>query len=245
MQEWEKQQRDFLQDAAQDELSSWLLKSFEDNDFTLFSPSKGPSEEVMISNAFRDLESDDQDKFRAAVVQAIENWNSSEYDDSTLWHIAYVAAYVRAADAVDPLVNIIDEKQVVRENDEDDFPSEIIAVIAGFSPSEVVDQTFRRWLKDPEFDQLYASQLLIGLSICDPENYPDYLPRYLEIVESNPDDFGRLDIVWTIFADSVGYETIIEHFDELPDPDQKSFLGSLEEHDPETNYQIVSRLEAK
>lgn len=231
----------FLRDAVQDELTLWFLQSFENNSLKPFTY-ENLSPEAQIQDAFEDLGSEDQEKVRVAAVQAIENWTANEYSSSTLENIAVVAAYTQASDAIVPLVRIIDEKQVTRKDDEDDIPSKIIAVIGGFSPSEEVEETFRRWLNDPEFEWRYSAQLLIGLAICSPEKYPEYLPRFLEIAEKYSNDFFRLDYCWTEFASLVGHATIVKHFNELPPHTQESFLKSLKEHTPDEEEVIVNLL---
>jgi hypothetical protein len=243
MTSWAEKETTFLRNVAQDELASWFLQSFENDSLKPFTY-ENLSPEAQIQDAFENLGSEDQEKVRAAVVQAIKNWTDNNYTSSTLESIAFVAAYTRASEAITPLVHIIDEKQVTRKDDEDDVPSKIIAVIGGFSPSEEVENTFRRWLNDPEFEWHYSAQLLIGLAICSPEKYPEYLPRFLEITEKHPDVF-RLDYCWTEFTSLVGHATIVKHYNELPPQIQESFLKSLKRHTPDIEEVIVDLLNTK
>jgi hypothetical protein len=62
----------------------------------------------------------------------------------------------------------------------------LLGVVQGFAPYEGVKIVFERLYFSESFDYRFAAQLFLGLCECSPEQYPRYLPRFLDLQKKYP-----------------------------------------------------------
>jgi hypothetical protein len=85
--------------------------------------------------------------------------------------------------------------------------SNIIAVIGGFTGLSEAMAFLRRLYFSPDVSDIYRAQLLNALCEDSPDDYPIYLPRFIEAMERLEDYFVP-ELIFGKFVDVVSLDTI-------------------------------------
>jgi hypothetical protein len=218
----------FLNRARKRTVRNWLLRGFAMRDFSPILLGDEPSYEIQLQVIFEHLTVTGKEKFKAATVQAIAEWLSKAYPTEALVSLVYLAAYVRATDAVDTLRVMIESNSLGGLSDEDYYyaMSALIAALAGFAPAPNVRKFFRRLFLSNSFDHRFAGQLFVGLCECEPDNYTAYVPRLLKLMRKFPEDYVP-QYVFREFLRVVTLPIVVAHVRELRHNYMRSLLNHL------------------
>jgi GAF domain-containing protein len=204
-----------------EELSICLIKGFENPRSSAFLFYDDPSPAVQLTYIFNKLNIIEQDKFRNAIIQAIEKWDlaATAYDLLVLEDLVILASYTSAYSAIEILASILSQWSKDFENNVQEkyqkTVGKIIAVLSGFAKSKAeitgqkrIVRLFKKLLIE-DFDPRYAAQLFLGLCICDPKGYPEFLSQFLKSYKENPDLYN-LEAVIKTFVDIVPSDILEE-----------------------------------
>ena len=200
-----KNQSESLQHASVDEIALWLIDhtdtppELEDVYFPWLRYHGEISAIALVIKAT--VKGDMIDKFRMASAKTIgaysRSWTPDTYDDDLFTDLIHISIDLRANQAIDPLVDIIDSRRadILDEESSDDVYSHTLGTLyciaqddkkANGKDSGRVLEAFNRWYNDESFLQKnphYAAILLNELSGLDPSSYAKYflpLSKYLK-----------------------------------------------------------------
>jgi len=241
-------------------LASLFLSGFADPDLKSFGPLKfwdDPSIPVQLVEAYRKLEPIHRDKFIASLTSSFARWApniSSELtihqDALALIELLFLAEMTQAASFVLPLQAIYYSGKLDHLSD-DDFEAvmfEILGVLISLAFFDVdrVSTFFEQLFfstgdkYNGRFDDRYAGQLLLGLCKCNPRQYPQYLPRFLDIVERNSSSTFDLDYTFAKFAELVTLKTFVDYLNQVSDNDVARIMKRLcDDTNSPFSYDIV------
>jgi hypothetical protein len=204
-----------LTKMPRDEVVSLLFRGFAGKDFAPLILPDEPSYAQQLHWLFGTLDTVQQEKLKNATVRAMCEWDPAVHSLEVLEDLAVLADYVRASAAVDQIRVIVDYLRPT------DFEWEayerimeiLIGVAKDFAPLPEVRSLFRRLFYADSYER-FAAQIFLGLCECKPDEYPEYVPRFLSLCD-RPDLGFSQDMVWSQFADLVSLPIIVAGFAEL------------------------------
>lgn len=187
----------------------------------------------LIAGLYTSFGPDTQSCFRQAVREEVEEWDS-EKGLQMLRELSFLVADTNTEQAVPSLVHHVDGfSDSLDDDDTRQGVANVVGVIAKFKRSEDAVQAQERWFGDPRFE-LLGAMLFNGLTGANPDAYPKYVPRFLEIVKKNPDHFV-MEAVMMQFVHGVTPEVVIKHAHELHPDDATEFIRLLSTLQTEEN----------
>jgi GAF domain-containing protein len=223
-----KELENFIKGNNVNEISDWLRKGYKTLIFSPLCLANEPSVSVQIKGLFLDFDPDVQSKFKLAINQAISEWTIDNDGACVIDGLAILAAYVRSTSTIDLLRSILESEHLkAASKDEYENTTEtILSVLSGFAPSEKIINIFRSLLFS-EFDHQFAAQLFIGLCKCEPDRYTDFLPRFLNLTDKNP-EFYDINSIILDFKEIVSEYRISKFFKDLDSKSQEKLQKLLE-----------------
>jgi|SRR5688572_25057968 len=171
-----------------------------------------PSYLIQLKDLFFSIPFDEQIKFKSAVVYALEEWHPDSHGLRVFTDLALLASYTRTIESLDTL-------RLVMEYLIDSFTSEqhqdtlriLFGIIAGFSPDKAVSAFLERFYYSASINYSYVAQIFLGLCLCNPRNFPSYIPRLLNVL-SKHSAFFRADYIFAEFVRVVGLATVASNY---------------------------------
>lgn len=159
-----------------------------------------------------------QQYFQRAVVQAVETRNFTNDGLEEIRTLAFMASDTGTEEAVRPLARIV-EKDLISYCDQEEIghaTGNIVAVIGGFAvrKSKNAQEILKEWFTNPVYER-YTAIMLNGLCAASPDDYPNYLPRFLEVAEGHPEYFNLGSCIRE-FVRVTTLPIIQSHLGELP-----------------------------
>ena len=184
----------------------------------------GPMAEIEV--IYRSFEPEIQNKFREGIVRAIAEWEQDEHKPEALADLIYLAGYTRAFKAAPHLVALVDKIDPRPDQEESrQILTTSISALAHFAKNgddamrEGIVEHLRRWFYVSGYER-YAGILMNGICACDPEDYPNYFLRCLEVASEHPNYF-ELDAGVRELIRVVTPQKIREQIGRLPDEARK------------------------
>ena len=226
-------------------LADWLLAGAISGDFAPLNFAPEPSIPSQIQRHFAQLPSATQQRFKRAVTIAINEWTITSHPLSALRLLALLAAYVRATAGISPLAHVVRSRLVSRlshrlDAAERDEISEtigiLLAVISGFAPAAEANTAAEALYFDDHVPHRFAPILLNALCRAYPEQYPDYLPRALRIMQRDKEQF-HVALILDRVVDVITPKLFSKHFSRLEN-DVKPILTLLLNESPHSRVRI-------
>jgi hypothetical protein len=220
----------FVASQTDDQLRDWLLSSFQADDFPPFILNDEPSAVLQLHYVFGTLTDELQERFRAAITAAIAELNPTTHADETFIDLLDLAVSIRATATVPILsrqLNTYLDQSAGRVSEDENVVDFFLAALHGFAPHPGVEKYFGQLYERTQINtQPYAAQLLLGLCTCAPDNFPDYLPRFIQLAQQHPNDYAIAHIIDQL-EEIVPLEQIAEYFPDLDDYVQAQLLDWL------------------
>lgn len=195
-------------------------------------PHLGPSgRDGIDSEYFRrihdSLSPEHQSLFRQGLCGLIAEW---EPDQRTMYEtveVVSLAAYIRLTEGIDPIAHLVEAKLADKTDEPSDHACSIaVATIAGLTYTEesklAIETTLKRFADNPKL-QRYFAQILAGLVRANPNNFSEFVPRYLEIATRLGELRAASNVVAEVISE-MGLETTAEKVQSLPENDLALFL---------------------
>lgn len=184
---------------------------------------------IQLQNLYKQLDSTAQRKFQAATMQSLAGWLPEIHGKEVLLELAELVRNIRATRAIAHFRDLLREDSRLRGLKNDDkriCKGRIISVLACFAPLEDIKIIFDElFLLDSFAD--FAATLFLGLCICQPKNYPQYVHRFLELHQRFPGKYPAAPFVMSEFERYISLPTIVRYFKEIKKSDWKPFLEML------------------
>lgn len=230
----------FIQENSEKKIASELLCSLAEF-FDLNSANKGqanqslqfsdqPSPALQLKSTFKTLDYRSQEKFKDAIVLAILEWQVEAHDIELLLQLARLAAYVRASEVIDHFRILLEDNRLHSLKTEQyqryiQTVNIILASLATFIPFNKTTSLFERLFFKGDFSP-FAHHLFLWLCESEPDRYPKYLPRFLELAKSGSFDCS-IPFVMSVFVDKVSLRTVANHFKENDESLQFALIKNL------------------
>jgi hypothetical protein len=236
--------KELIDTRKTDALGKWFLDGLTKGDLSPLKFSDYPSIEVQLKDAYGKLEQSDQGKLSNAVVNAISRWNPDIDSINSLLTLATLSSYIREVEVIDYL-RIIIEDRWLREKFKDKYHeilSILIAILSGFAPSEKVKRIFENLFFKDEANDDFMAHLFLGLCKCRPENFTQYVPRFLQVYRRSQRQNKQLfemNFVVREFVRIVSKSTIFNSFCSLHESDQSNLSELLAEYTSDASYRSL------
>lgn len=197
------------------------------SDFSPLHISQSHSAIAQLKFLFYQIEPYAQEVFKEAVVRATQEWQPIAYGAYTLQELSCLVADVRAFEAVSHLRVLMKSRRLegLLDRDRQEAIATILSVLAGFVSDKSVKTLFKELFWDDEFSP-FAAQLFWGLCVCESSEYPEYIPRMLDLMERQSEHFIKPAIM-TLFVKNVPLPTICENFTRLDSKYWRPFIKAL------------------
>ncbi len=218
--------REIIKINSKRNLTLWLLQCCEQMPpiFPELRLQDEPSALSQLQGIFERLEVTDQQKLKAALMQAVTEWTLNAHGTQVLNGLALIAARIRASQVIRYFCKFLKQPSLL-ENLETSIA--LIGVLRGFAPSEEVESCFRRLLFSGTCEPKFAGQLFLGLCECNPDQYPEYVPYFIDLLEKLPENYLNLRFTMASFQRTVTLKAIGDRL-HLIDRDYRSrFLQLL------------------
>lgn len=216
---------DFLEEATEGDLCSWLLRGFRD---PVFDPPLA-LDDVSVDEQLRDLfagaSGAAQEKLKGAVARGLNEWTCDAHGLALLSRLAYLAADIRASAALPRLRVIIDRGEIQHPDPEEvnSTLTTVLAVVGGFATLDEVALFIERLYVLPLFPSRFRPLLFTALCEHAPDRYAEYLPRLIEAIDQPHSTFVTA-VIFRNIVDIVGFQTIAKHLASVDNGTRTRFL---------------------
>ena len=138
-----------------------------------------------------------QEKFRSGVKDGVRQYRENNLELDTVGGLIILAGYTKNYGAVPDVVSIVDKL-----GQSSDFDYKNSRLLLGASLSLLVDfalegdneakqfaiDHLKSWFENPAFERLAAS-IMNGVCEINPEDFPNYFPRFLKVAREHPEYF--------------------------------------------------------
>jgi hypothetical protein len=178
-------------------LREWLLVAFQDHRHAPFGFADDPSVLMQLRSLVEWSDAEVQEKFKAALVGAINSWRYPGNTFGLLIDLAYLAAYTRSFESIDAFRRIIDS-QALQSHDDPQAKQAlavIIRVISGFAPIKEAELVLRQLFLSNALGPHHVPPILCGLLECSPSKWPEYVEIFFELADRDPGAFRIEDMM--------------------------------------------------
>lgn len=187
----------------------------------------------LMATLFKKFDPSVQGQFREALTNLIKSWKNKK-NDPRIEKLAFLAIDTHNLEAIEPLTKIVDEQLIpnFNESDEDQtFKLErVIGVIGGFGRLVKDNEQLKaklksklsEWMQDPRLEK-FAAMLLNAICNLDPASYPEYLPRFFDVLKRHPNYFV-VDAVAMLFKREVPKDILEQEMHKVP----PEYLGDFQ-----------------
>jgi hypothetical protein len=216
-----------LIEASELDVSDWLLLGLKKKSLAPLFLADEPSIIIQLRNLFFALPPLDQTKFRRIIITAMQKWHPTNHGLETFEKLVLLSSYTRTYDALDLIRKRIDE---FLENSDSDAYDEtlgiLFGVLAGFAPDKMVLEVLQKFFYSPKVKYKYLAQIFIGLCICKPAEYTNYIPRLLNNFMKYSTYF-KVEYIMATFVENVGLKVIADNFFSIQENYKEYFLELL------------------
>jgi hypothetical protein len=209
---------------SEEKITSLLLQGFSSDGLSGFTSlwfADEPSVAIQLQYLFEELDPQKGEEFKNATVRAIEEWRVRPHGVKALKELVYLAACIRASKAIKHLRSYL-EGMELKALEREEYVEPIIVALQSFAPDDEVRDLFERLLFNNKFQRL-ADRLFLGLCECQPNEYPKYIQRFLELNKINLGAY-RLDFTIRKFERTVTLKTIVDNLHKL---DSSNYIVEL------------------
>ncbi len=226
-QQLESEPKQWLEKQNEQQLRRWLLRSFGSMSFEPLQLTDEPSVEMQLKHLFEQIDYAAKEHLKNAVTTALAETLGLGYGTETVRGLAFLAAYIRATNAVDQIRALLDGGWLfhINEEEREDLIGDLISVVAGFSSLPAATALLDRLFFSDVYEE-FAAQLFVGLCEGNPENYVEYVPRFIQLVTQYPNRYP-LDYVFVLFVEKVGLRRLAANFGKLHASYQQDLLRYL------------------
>lgn len=217
-------------DWDEQKLKAWLLVALTKGSLVPAPTFSEPSIEVQIQTLSGDWHPATRERFKTAIAVALAEWSDVIHDLGLLRHLALLAGAMKASASVAQLATLVRNRLLPPDESPErmDTVDAILGVIAGFAPLPEAVTACKAFYYDPGLEP-FTAITINGLMRKYPDQYPDYLPALLRLMQRRPEwfDIGPIldrvirTITPTIFA---------EHVAELDDDARSILIQLLNDH---------------
>ena len=222
-----------------EDVRQWLLKLFTTGVSELIGTPRDVAMPVAIQAAHDRAQPDTREALKAGTVLALLEWRLAAHGYPALEELSQTAALLRATGAI-PVLESIARRLLQRRADtaRSGALSAVIACLAGFPGSAHAERALQTLFYAESIDPSVAGQLFVGLCACNPDIYPKYVPRFLELRRAVP---GSLMDIGDAFLDAVPTVMLMQHLDELDHESQNELAAILQRaEDPELAFPLAA-----
>jgi hypothetical protein len=235
-------------------LTGWLLKGLEGKGFSPLKIPNEPSPAHQLEVLFSRLGVDEQERLKSATNRAIVEWLPGARSTELLTELVVLAGGIRVSAVIDHVRLILQDLEDQRSTwaRRRELVATLIAVVQGFAPLPEVRDLLRRLFYSDKY-RPFAAQTFLGLCACKPSEYPEYIPRFLELCRDPSLPF-RLEYVWAEFIRLVSLSGFVAQMGRLSKRDWKVLYHMLcsetwsplrQIFESETGIMIVHRHESQ
>lgn len=210
----------FLTVADTDNLTKTIRKGVTTNDYRPFVFFEEPDLIAQLQNYYECFTSNSQiqAKLKGVSVKLIEGWCHSEEGYWAIEEYALLSAYWQAPETIPGLIAATGELVPVCNScsSAKKALTQVLAVLAGFTPNQAVFSAFEEWFQDHHFPWQNKAQITIGLISCQPSNWKKYLLELSKFEEEHPGYF-RWDYLGSILSETLSTEELATIINQLPE----------------------------
>jgi hypothetical protein len=206
---WPKSLTELRAKLGSQSFGSWLLEGFESGTFShLMAIGPPSSESDLFLWWFANLSVGDQEELKAAIGEAVGQWHPVLHSYSTLRELSETALHVLAECTIPVIRRKIesgafsDWKQI----------AELVDTIAGFGGAVEPAYSLYRLFDRAELHPEVTPNLVLGLAKARPDEFPNYLPRFLEHAQYYDEtrDEGFRPWMAMLLVEFIGWRTLKE-----------------------------------
>lgn len=200
--------------------SAWL-----DDDWTTWFLSSRPFVLSDVEDLYASAAPDIRQHISRGLINAIRSWEEDFHGLIVLHWLARTTATLRVTGAIPSLIRILLLHRARMQWTDPFFATAdtILGVLAAFTPDHDIERAFNALFFDETVGPQFAALLALGISICNPERFPESFNRFVELQAKVPEYFNGQSVV-TEFVDSVTMPTIVRSISALSPAAHRYFV---------------------
>lgn len=174
------------------EWAKWLRSVFRHGDTYPLRLASNADPLSELEEIYEQSHEDARATIKDGVVKAIHDWDLRYHGYEMLRWLSFAAARLRASDAMPDLVDILVRNREQLQHGEGEFfevADDLLAVLAGFAPDEVIGKVFMALLFDDSIAPHLTGLLALGATMSDQRKFVKAFNRFVERKKFAPEEF--------------------------------------------------------